>query len=226
MFWGGLWLGMVLVATVSLVGILTPSYVKQAEQGRFTKGATREEPTLAWQFDLGENAPLWSFAAIAASCAVGSWFLYRQLNQASSAEELALADPQAETPGLETPMPTTQPILPGRSLPVAQLRTTQPSVARSRATRPQTMKPQAQAHRSTMVDVQITSVTPKLGKPQVPPTTTSSHSLVVQRPATTSLAKPQVSVVPEEESHPLDWGEAGLADMMDIRKRRSLSSLM
>jgi hypothetical protein len=239
MFWGGLWLGMVLVATVSLVGLLTPSYVKQREQGRSAKGATHEETTLAWQFDLGENAPLWSFAAIAASCAAGSWFLYRQLNQASPAEKLALADPQAEASGLDVPMPTPQPLLPGRSLPAAQARTTQPPMTRSRATRmqtgksqqtgkPQTMPSQPQAHRSATVDAQAIRVSPKPGKfPQVSPATPTSHSLVVQQSTTASLApEPRVTVVPEEESHPLDWGEAGLADMMDIRKRRSLSSLM
>lgn len=34
-----------------------------------------------------------------------------------------------------------------------------------------------------------------------------------------------VTVVPPEETHPLDWGDASLADRMDIRKQRSLSSL-
>lgn len=38
-------------------------------------------------------------------------------------------------------------------------------------------------------------------------------------------AKPKVSVVPSEQEHPLDWREAGLANMMDIRKRGSISPL-
>jgi hypothetical protein len=33
-----------------------------------------------------------------------------------------------------------------------------------------------------------------------------------------------VTVIPAEASHPLDWQEESLADTMDIRKRRSLSS--
>lgn len=33
-----------------------------------------------------------------------------------------------------------------------------------------------------------------------------------------------VTVVPSEESHPLDWGNASLADTLDLRKQRSLSS--
>jgi len=35
-----------------------------------------------------------------------------------------------------------------------------------------------------------------------------------------------VTVLPPEESHPLDWDEATLADMMDLRKRQSLASLL
>jgi hypothetical protein len=37
---------------------------------------------------------------------------------------------------------------------------------------------------------------------------------------------PVVTVVPSEEAHPLDWGDANLAERMDIRKQKSISSLM
>jgi hypothetical protein len=36
----------------------------------------------------------------------------------------------------------------------------------------------------------------------------------------------QITVLPPEQSHPLDGGKESLADMMDLRKRYSLSSLM
>ncbi|NEQ22587.1 MAG: hypothetical protein F6K28_26080 [Microcoleus sp. SIO2G3] len=36
----------------------------------------------------------------------------------------------------------------------------------------------------------------------------------------------QVTVLPPEESHPLDRGNQNLADLMDLRKRQSLASLM
>lgn len=38
--------------------------------------------------------------------------------------------------------------------------------------------------------------------------------------------EPMVTVVPAEEIHPLDWDKNNLAEMMDIRKRHSLSSVM
>jgi len=40
------------------------------------------------------------------------------------------------------------------------------------------------------------------------------------------IVEPMVTVLPPEESHPLDWDEATLADMMDLRKRQSLASLL
>lgn len=43
---------------------------------------------------------------------------------------------------------------------------------------------------------------------------------------TSVVIEPVVTVVPEDESHPLDWGEASLAEMMDIRKQKPLSSLL
>ena len=43
---------------------------------------------------------------------------------------------------------------------------------------------------------------------------------------TSVVIEPVVTVVPENESHPLDWGEASLAEMMDIRKQKPLSSLL
>lgn len=37
---------------------------------------------------------------------------------------------------------------------------------------------------------------------------------------------PQAEVVPPDETHPLDWTEDSLAHVLDLRQRRSLSSLM
>jgi hypothetical protein len=36
--------------------------------------------------------------------------------------------------------------------------------------------------------------------------------------------EPIVTVVPAEQSHPLDWDENSLVNAMDLRKRRPLSS--
>jgi hypothetical protein len=49
---------------------------------------------------------------------------------------------------------------------------------------------------------------------------------VSNQSTSSSITKSIVTIVPAEESHPLDWGDAGLAEMMDIRKQRSLASLI
>lgn len=46
------------------------------------------------------------------------------------------------------------------------------------------------------------------------------------RRATAVKTQPTVTVLPPEENHPLDWGDASLADRMDIRKQKSLSNYL
>lgn len=50
-----------------------------------------------------------------------------------------------------------------------------------------------------------------------------AEPMVAQPPA---MPDPVVTIVPQEEDHPLDWGENNLAEIMDLRKRYSLSSLL
>jgi hypothetical protein len=42
----------------------------------------------------------------------------------------------------------------------------------------------------------------------------------------TASARSEVTVVPAEENHPLDWGEESLAEVMDLRKRQPLAALL
>jgi hypothetical protein len=42
-----------------------------------------------------------------------------------------------------------------------------------------------------------------------------------------AIAQTDVSAtVSSEDTHPLDWGKASLADKLDLRKQRSVSSLL
>lgn len=63
-----------------------------------------------------------------------------------------------------------------------------------------------------------------------------STSALMRRPVTSAAiqlsqvkaerTQPVVTVVPTSENHPLDWGEDSLADLMDLRKQQSLTSLL
>ena len=43
---------------------------------------------------------------------------------------------------------------------------------------------------------------------------------------TATYGRSEVTVVPAEENHPLDWGEESLAEVMDLRKRQPLAALL
>ncbi|NJO51529.1 MAG: hypothetical protein HC840_21210 [Leptolyngbyaceae cyanobacterium RM2_2_4] len=112
-----------------------------------------------------DSLPLWSFGAIAFSCAVASLMVSQRLRQ---------------VPGPRKPVKrsSTNP----RSLPAAQV------VSPGRAIAP-------------------------TSRPGATPT----------QPAAVQSAAEEPLHVSHEESHSLDWGEAGLADSLDIRHRRPLS---
>lgn len=58
------------------------------------------------------------------------------------------------------------------------------------------------------------------------PSPTPPKPMPTVTPAVPAEVEPVVTVLPPEESHPLDTGEESLAEMMDIRKQRSLSSIL
>ncbi|MCA1995316.1 MAG: hypothetical protein LDL41_25200, partial [Coleofasciculus sp. S288] len=72
---------------------------------------------------------------------------------------------------------------------------------------------------------------PSNGNPPVPKSPQPAPSKPTLQTLNTQLATSNnslnpVTVLPPEENHPLDGGEESLADMMDLRKRHSLASLM
>jgi hypothetical protein len=54
----------------------------------------------------------------------------------------------------------------------------------------------------------------------------SSFQIPKQQPARTAEQRTQITVLPPEQSHHLDGGKENLSEMMDLRKRYSLGSLM
>lgn len=52
----------------------------------------------------------------------------------------------------------------------------------------------------------------------------TKQAAAVARRSSPVATQPTVTVLPPEENNPLDWGDASLADLMDIRKQTSLSN--
>ena len=143
-----------------------------------------------------QNLNLWLFGAVALGCAAGSILVSRHIERLGSQSQQT--------------QPTSKP------RPVApQASSTQPrqsATATRRSSPPMRRKKAASVKRGTAAPAPVFQADPVRMRQAAYPT-----SVVVE---------PVVTVVPENESHPLDWGEASLAEMMDIRKQKPLSSLL
>jgi hypothetical protein len=142
------------------------------------------------------DSNLWLFGAVALGCAAGSVLISRRIERLAS-------QPQASQPKVK------QRVVASRSSAIPQTQT-------STATR----RPSAPPRRKKAVAAKKRRGTPT--------TVLQTEPVRMQQAAYTpsGVIEPVVTVVPENESHPLDWGEASLAEMMDLRKQKPLSSLL
>lgn len=200
LFWGGLWASLCLVGLVSLSSILSPG-----SPGRMASGAALGSSSNKTVHEVKQKSrvPIWLFGAIALTCTAGSIVVSKQLGR-----------PQTSASRRQTPA----------KVPV-KLSTTAHSPHRRKA--PQRLKPYAPTE---------TPLPPATRRPVPAPKPVSTAAIVptsrMQQPYP-APQKPQpqpqqvaATIVPADENHPLDWGTASLADAVDLRKRRSLSSWM
>ena len=202
---GSAWIVVLTIAMMAVSGLLSPS----ASTGNRPSGAViiRETAETA-RANSQARIPLWLFGAIALSCAGGSMLVAKQANRPPRPRKSAKVKrltPYAATPASQQAVsPAPQPVFP----------TPQP---------PQHYPPAIPSFVLNSGQVQPLSTVGTM--PLMPPATLTelahqeAHAAVGQRGTA-------VTVVPSEEKHPLDWGEASLADKLDIRKRRSISSLL
>jgi hypothetical protein len=165
LLWGSLGTLLLIIVQVTLNSfLLNPEFVAQSEQiqeppaveSPDTPAPTSPVPT---SVEGKDSLPLWSFGAIAFSCAIASLMVSQRLRQPP---------------------------------------------------RPRKLKRSSISPRISAQDGAIPQ--PRSTKPALKPSAFQAKS-----------EEPGVSVVPTEESHPLDWGEENLADNLDIRYRRPLS---
>lgn len=182
LFWGGVWVGLLLVGSIAMTGLMSPQLAKRdeplassaldaeaiapapAQPAPDPSASPSAPPTPA-------DVPVWSLGAIALSCAAGSLMLARQLKQSYRYEPLVKPQLSATT-------------------------------AMQGNQRPSTIS----ASRSTSGP--ISGPAPDLSRSEL---------------SASAMPAVPVDVVPLDESHPLDWSEASLADLMDIRRRHLFS---
>lgn len=232
---GGMWVSLFLIALVAVGGLLSPGASERRSVSTTVIGsdsaiATQPMPQQA-------RVPLWMFGAIALTCTAGSILVSRQLNrpatpprrlsrrksrsfqrlQPQPMAQLVLPPapgyPPSRPPSKQQPLPrSVQPHL-GQPLsyrpvsPVENLPPAMPSVA----TTPSPVAPRPVERNVLPPLLNRSSTQPKAVQPQAIP-----------RPT----VKTSVNILPPDIRKPLDWQTTELASAVDLRRRRSLSSLL
>ncbi|MBD2038749.1 hypothetical protein H6F76_27740 [Leptolyngbya sp. FACHB-321] len=216
---GGAWVVMVVISLVAVSGLLSP---ESSDGKRTTEAAIVRTMAKTPQREQQSRLPLWLFGAIALSCAAGSMLVAKQAMRPSRPQvrspKLKLKHlaphpaPSAleETPSAPEPMELS---IPTPSSPPA------PAPAPSFVLEPrrnQTTKATPSVTLMQLAQMQLnqaqqTKAAPAAGQPTV----------ALAKVAPVKVAS--VTVVPPEEKSPLDWGEARLADQLELRKQRSVS---
>jgi len=223
LLWGGLWVSLLLISSMAALGLMNPGYIVQKRTEAISPGSTQQQQA----------------EAISPSD-----------TQQEQAEAISPSDTQQESP---EPTPTSK--INQRSLDQRPGFTRVPEksddssvplwlygaiavscslglvlIVLSFTYRPQPRKPIKRVGKNVQPTPAKTSKNPapkqrkRLLKKRRP--VPSRQRRQPQVPTPVFVVEPVVTVLPPEESHPLDWGDQGLAEIMDLRKQQSLTSLL
>ena len=212
---GGAWVAMVVISLVAVSGLLSPD---SSNEKRTTETAIVRTMAKAPQREQQSRLPLWLFGAIAMSCAAGSMLVAKQATRPPRPQARSLKlKPKHLTPypapsaleEIPAPEPM-EPSIPTPLSPPAPVPT--PSfVLEPRRNHTVGATPSVTLMQLAQMQLNQTKAAPAAGQPTVAPVKVAPVKVA------------SVTVVPPEEKSPLDWGEASLADQLNLRKRRSVS---
>ena len=199
--WGASLVLVLLTGSIALKGLMSPgpepdsppTPITQAQKSA-QKSEDVKQPQKSEDAEVEQPSNLWLFGAIGLGCAAGSFLIAKRLEQ------------------MDSPQTVRQ---------KSQAKAAQPAAAITRrAKQPQALarpvRRRKPAHRSVAAQ--------RVAAPAVAVAATPMPARVSAYSTTVSFeTEPVVTVVPDHETHPLDWGDASLADMMDLRKQRPLS---
>ncbi len=195
--WGASLVLVLLTGSIALRGLMSPGPEPDSPPtpiAQTEKSANPKQPQKADNAEVEQSSNLWLFGAIGLGCAAGSFLIAKRLEQMESS-------PSARQ---KSQVKTTQ-------QPATMMRRTQQPQALGRPVRRRKAAPQSVSARRVAVPAVAVAAPPM-------PTSVSAYSTTAA-----VVTEPVVTVVPDHETHPLDWGDASLADMMDLRKQRPLS---
>jgi hypothetical protein len=200
LLWGGAWIVIVLVGVIAVGGLLSPGMPgRRASSAAFGSSTGSGEEQVTKQ---PKSVPFWLFGAIAVTCTAGSILVSKRLAQVERPQKLSRRKrPVKYAAGSPRRSAPAKPAQRKRLKPFSEQ-----EIQFSAASNPYA-SPRASAAPIPFKPPPVVKRNPK----------SASKKGTVQVP---------VTVVPSDENHPLDWNDASLAHLMDIRKRRSLSSWM
>ncbi len=221
LFWGGTWVVVLLVAAIAMGGLLSPGLPgRRVSSVSFGSSPGSEEvQNVARQ---GKAVPFWLFGAIAITCTAGSILVSKRLAQVERPHRLSRPKrPVQYSSKVRRPGPSKRPRTPqGKrlkpfaegELPLSVAYLSYPLLHSSTPTPTSFKLPPAIKGKARSAPQQSA---PKYTYKSVSPKPSAAKKDAVSVP---------VTILPPEENLPLDWKDPSLADLMDIRKRRSLSS--
>lgn len=200
-FWGGLWASLVVVAYVAALGLLNPGTVEWEKQPEATPKIVDDSPTGLLDATVEESQT---------ALPTSTGFQDSQTSQGGFRK----VDASAPEPGM-----------PMWLFSAVALTCATGSWLIYGSMRHSSSQRRKSLRRETSLKASSTTAIRKKRQPS-----SRTNSLKKQRsrlePPISVADAPLVTVLPPEKSHPLDWGEDSLADMMDLRKRQSLEALL
>lgn len=224
-FWSGIWVSTFLIGVVAFGSLLSPSASERRSVSAIALGS--DSGVATQPLENRGKVPLWMFGAIAVTCTAGSILVSRQLKPASMAASprvTHVAKPPRQR--VQAPRPLTP--VPG---PKAKSRRSASPRRGTKRPPPKRLKPYSpgesllptQAFPVSPPAPPAIAATPATVRPPRPQPAPSPSFVVSKRVAPT--AKPvSVTVVPAEQTHPLDWTEPRLTDDLDLRKQKPIQS--
>ncbi|HEY9616724.1 MAG TPA: hypothetical protein V6C64_07785 [Microcoleaceae cyanobacterium] len=232
---GGMWVSLLLIAVVAIGGLLSPGAsehrsVSTTIVGSDSEVAIQPAPQQA-------RVPLWMFGAIALTCTAGSILVSRQLNR-PPVPPRRLARTKSRSFKRLPPQPMAQLALPPAVTYSAPLQPSRQELpARSPQPRAGQKRPHSPAHQAANLQPVMPPTIAQAPAPARPIERQVLPPLLKQPAKAKPIVQPQtvasrptvktsVSILPPDIRKPLDWQSTELADAVDLRKRRSLSSLL
>lgn len=236
-FWSGVWVSVFLVAVVAVGSLLSPNASERRSVSAIALGS--DSGVATQPLENRGKVPFWMFGAIAVTCTAGSILVSRQLKP--DAPSGAAATPRQVRP--KRPVAVSRSRRPRQSKPVARqpqrLQPYSPTEPLFQTSNPiQSMSP-VSPERQPVVSAAnrptgVPSFVVKTAKKSAPSGDQSSVSRTASQPGAHSHSrlahslptKVPVTVVPQDQVHPLDWTQPRLADAVDLRKRKSVQSFL